>query len=100
MSLLSSLDEMNVCVELLADDAWGSEGDKQVSWILEWIVSVNAICKDNQYPCPRCKLVTKHKNMINEDKWEIWTNEKWDCFDKWWFFFLLDPPYEKDQKVK
>ena len=28
MYLLSSWDEMDVCVELLADDAWAAEGDK------------------------------------------------------------------------
>ena len=28
MSLLSSWDEMDICVELLADDVWASEDDK------------------------------------------------------------------------
>ena len=28
MSLLSSWDEMDVCVELLADDVWAAEDDK------------------------------------------------------------------------
>ena len=28
MSLLSSWDEMDVCVELLADDVWSDEDDK------------------------------------------------------------------------
>ena len=64
-------------VKLLADDAWAAKDDKQVSWMLEWIFSVGYICKDDQYPWLWCKLVLKHKNMTNEDKWEIWTNEKW-----------------------
>ena len=59
---------MDVLVKLLADDAWAAEDDKQVSWILEGIVLVNYICKDDQYPWPWCKLVLKHKNMIDENK--------------------------------
>ena len=39
--------------------------------------------------------------MINEDKWESWTNEKMRFFDKWSIcFFVRPPPYEDDQKVK
>ena len=38
--------------------------------------------------------------MINEDKWDSWTNEKWDFFDKLSVCFFVRPPYEKDQKVE
>ena len=38
--------------------------------MLEWIVSVDYICKDEQFTCPLCKLVIKQENMINEDKRE------------------------------
>ena len=34
--------------------------------------------------------------MINEDKWESWTNEKMSFFIN----NLVRPPYKKDQKVK
>ena len=48
--------------------------------MLKCIVSVDYICKDDQYPLPWCKLVLKRRNMINEDKWECWTNEKMKHF--------------------
>ena len=65
----------------------------------EWIVLVDYICKDNQYPWPLCKLVLKHKNMINGDKWESWTNEKWDfSLINGQFVFFVRPPYEKYQE--
>ena len=67
--------------------------------MLEWIFSVNYICKDDQYPWPWCELVLKNENMIDEDKWESWTNKKIRFFDKR-SIYLLDPPYEKYQKVE
>ena len=68
---------MDVPVKLLADDAWADEDDKTGFLNMEWIVLVDYIFKGNQYPWLWCKLVLKHKNIINEDKWEIWTNENW-----------------------
>ena len=66
--------------------------------MLEWIVWVYYVCKYDQYPWPKFKLVLKNKNMINEDRRGNWTNEKWDFLNEG--IFLLDPPYEKDQKVE
>ena len=77
MSLLSSWDYMDVPVKLLVDYIWATEDDKQVSWMLDWIVTVNYICKYGQYPWPSCKLVLKQNIYINKDKWDSWTNEKW-----------------------
>ena len=71
---------------------------KQISWMLEWIILVNYICKDDQYPWPWCKLVQKYKNMINEDNWDSWTNEMF--FDKWSICFFARPPHEKYQKLE
>ena len=67
---------MDVPVELLADDAWSAVDDKAGFLNVGVDFSVDYISKDDQYPWPWCKLVLKHKNMINEDKWESWTNEK------------------------
>ena len=48
--------------------------------------------KKYQFPCPQCKLVLKIENMINEDKWEISTNQKMR-FLLWMIRFLgLDTP--------
>ena len=71
---------MDVPVELLADDAWVAEYDKTGLLNIGVDFFVGYISKDDQYPWPCWKLVLKHKNMINEDKWEIWTNEKMRFF--------------------
>ena len=58
-------------------------------------------CKYDQYPWPWCKLVPKHKNMINEDNWESWTIEKMRfVFNKWSICFLLDRPLKDIKKSK
>ena len=78
---------MDVPVELLADDAWAAEDD--ITGFLNVVVGflVYYICKDDQYPSPWCKLLLKHKNMINEDEWENWTNgEKQMIIDPFLFF--------------
>ena len=78
MPLLSSWDDMDVPVKLLADYAWAAEDDKT------GFLKVNYTCKYDQYPWPWCKLVPKHKNMINEDNGESWTIEKMRfVFNKW-----------------
>ena len=76
---------------------------KQVSSLLEWIVLIDYFCKDDQFPCPWCKIVLKLKNMINEDKRESSINRKMRKNEFWWMitiFFWLDPPYENDQKAE
>ena len=76
---------------------------KQVSSLLEWIVLIDYFCKDDQFPCPWCKIVLKLKNMINEDKRESSIIRKRRKNEFWWMitiFFWLDSPYENDQKPK
>ena len=83
ISLLSSWYEIDVPVKLLTDDAWASEEDKTVFLSVVVDILIDYICKDGQYSCPGFKLVIKNKNMINEDKWEIWKNQKSEiCFDE------------------
>ena len=70
---------------------------KQVYWLLEWIFLVDYIFKDDQYPWPWCKLVLRNKKLINEDKWESWTNEKVRFyFDKW----SICLKYQKSEKCQ
>ena len=69
---------MDVPVVLLSDNAWSAEDDKTGFLSVGVDSSINYSCKDYQYPWLWCKLVLKNKNMINEDKWESWTNKKRD----------------------
>ena len=50
MSLLSSWDDMDVHVKLLADDVWAAEDDKTGSWVLEWIFLIGYIWNNGQFP--------------------------------------------------
>ena len=65
MCLISSLDEIDICVELLAD-----------AQVLEWIVLNDCFCMNYQWLFPCCKIVIKIINIINEDKWKISPNRK------------------------
>ena len=57
ISLLSSWDEMDVCVELLADDLWAAEDYKTVL-LSVGVDGFNRLSLENdQFPCPWCKLV-------------------------------------------
>ena len=74
---------------------------EQVSWTLEWIVSVNYIIKDDQYSYPWCKLALKHKNVINKDKLRKLNKWKIGIFlinDQ--LVFLLDPPTKEVKNSK
>ena len=57
MSLLSSWDEMDVPVKLLADDVWAAEDDKTVLLSVGGGILIGYIWKNNQYPCPWCQWV-------------------------------------------
>ena len=59
MFLLSSLDEIDVCVKLLADDIWEAEDDK--TGFLSVGVDIFDHFFNGQFPCPWCKLVLKTK---------------------------------------
>ena len=70
MSLLSSWYEIDVCVELHADGLWEAEDDR--TGLLSVVIDIfdRLFLKNDQFPCPWCKLVLKNENVINEDKWE------------------------------
>ena len=66
MCLLSSLDNIYICVKLLADDVWEAEDYKTVSLNVgvksfDWL-----FLKHDQFPCPWCKLVLKNQKY---DQW-------------------------------
>ena len=76
MCLLSSLDDIYVRVKLLVDDVWEYEDDKRGLFSVgvdsfDWL-----FLKNDQFPCPWCKIVLKIKNTINEDKRESSKNRK------------------------
>ena len=76
MSLLLSLDEIYVRVELLADGVWGAEYDKTGFLSVGVNIFNRLFLKNNQFPCPWWKLLLKNGNMINNDKWESSTNRQ------------------------
>ena len=76
MSLLSSWDEIYVRVELLSDDIWEAEDNKTVFLSIGFDIFNQLFLKNDQFPCPWCKLLLKNENIINEDKWESSTNQK------------------------
>ena len=57
MSLLSSRDDMDVRLELLADDIWEAEDDKTGFLSVEVDGFDRLFLKNDQFPCPWCKLV-------------------------------------------
>ena len=68
MSLLSSLVDIYVRVELLADDLLAVE-DNKTGFLSFGVDNFDQLfLKNDQFPCPWCKLVLKIENMINEDK--------------------------------
>ena len=90
MSLLSSWDDMDVRVELLADDAWEADHDKTGFLSVEVNSFYGLFWKNNQFPCPWCKLVLKNENMRNEDKWESSTNRNMRFFDEWSIYYVCE----------
>ena len=61
MCLLSSLDNIYVCVELLADDVWEAE-DYRTGFLSVGVGSFDWLfLKNGQFPCPWCKIVLKTK---------------------------------------
>ena len=100
MYLLSSWDEIDVRVKWLVDDVWESEDDK-TCFLSVGVDSFDRLfLKNDQFPCPRWKLVLKNENMINKDKREISKNWKMIFFDEWWkYIFWLDP-LQKRSKIE
>ena len=83
LSLLSSLDEMDVCVELLADDVWASEDDKTGFFSFEVHIFDPLYLKERPISLPMVPMSTinlKYEKWgqlwkINKSKYEIllWT---------------------------
>ena len=65
MYLLSSLDNIDVRFELISDDVWEAEDDKQISWVLEWIISIDCFWK-RPNSSPMVKNGSKNQKY---DKW-------------------------------
>ena len=82
MFLLSSWDDMDVRVELLADDVWAAEDDK--TGFLSVGVNIFNILYLKERPIflPMVQISTRKRKMINEDKLEISTNRNMRCFDE------------------
>ena len=107
MSLLSSWDEMDICVKLLADDAWGWRWWSGLSWVLEWIVSNRSYFKGRTISLSMVKISTikrkydkwgyvrklnKFQNKLMNDQNII--NRKMSINKFWWMsgiIFLIDP---------
>ena len=58
MSLLSSWGEMDVCVELLADDVWAAEDDKKSSLSVEVDISDQLYLKERPISLPMVQIST------------------------------------------
>ena len=52
MSLLTSWDEMDVCVELLADDVWAAADDKTGFLSVKVDSFDQLFLEKDQFPCP------------------------------------------------
>ena len=102
MYLLSSLDEIYVRVELLADDLWEAEYDKTGFFSVGVDSFDRLFLKIRPISFPMVQNITKTKNMINGDKWEISTNRKIIYFlmNDWNIFFGWTPPMKKIKKPK
>ena len=92
MSVLSSWEEMDIPVELLAYNVWASKDDK------------TGILNVGMDICDRLFLkeqLLKNENMINEDKWEKSTDQNMRFF-KWMIkiLFLVIHPYKKFEILK
>ena len=69
LSLLLSLDEIDVRFDLLADNIWEAE-DYKTGFLNVGVGGLDQIFfLNDQFPCPWCKIVLKIENMINEDTW-------------------------------
>ena len=70
MSLFSSWDEMDVRVELIADDLWSAEDDKTGFLSFEVDSFDQLYWKERPISLPMVKIGTIKQNMRNEDKRE------------------------------
>ena len=64
ISLLSSWYNIDVYVKLLTDDVWAAEDDKTGFLSVEVDSFDQLFLKNDQFPCPYCKLVLQNENMI------------------------------------
>ena len=88
MSLISSWDEMDVCVKLLADDVWAAEYDK-TDFLIFGVDSFERLYLNEQpmffHMVPNS---TKNENMRNEDNWENSTHRNMRFFYEWSKYYV------------
>ena len=79
---------MDVLAKLLADDVWSAEDDK--TGFLSFGVDIfdRLVLKNNQFPCPWCKLVLLKIYMRNEDKSEK-AQQNWNMIFFWCMIKIL-----------
>ena len=101
MSLLSYWDEMDVPIELIADDLWAAEDDKTVFLSVGVDFSIHYICNNDQFPLPWYQWVLK------TNQWEMRKIEKtqqieiWEFCDEWSKYYVwLYPPILKIKKCQ
>ena len=100
--LLSSLDDIDVRVKLLADDVREAEYNK-TGFFSVGVDSFNHLfLRNDQLPSPWWKILIKIENMINEDKWESSTNRKMRNNKFWWMvsLFLVRPSLWKRSRTE
>ena len=97
MSLLSSLDEMDVCVKLLADDVWEAE-DYKTGFLIGLVDIFNRLyLKELPISFPVVQMSTMKRKKRNEDNWENSTNQNIIFFDESskYYVWLYPPLYKK-----
>ena len=100
MSLLSSLDQMDVPVIFLAYDVWAAE-DNKTGFLSVWVDSFDLLYLEKRTISLLMVQISTIKKMINEDKWESSTNRNMRFF--WWIIKILClvlPPLWKTRKIK
>ena len=96
LCLLSSLDKIDFRVNYLQRMYEKLKIIKQVFLVLEWIILIGYFCKNNQFPCPWCKLVLTIENILNVNKWKNSTNQKTIFYHQMIkMFCLLNPSLRK-----
>ena len=95
LSLLSSLDLMDVCVKLLADHLWAAE-DGKTGFLSVGVDSFDRLdLKERPISFCVVPMSTINRNMINEDNWDKSTNRNMRFFDEWSKYYVCLYPYIK-----
>ena len=101
MSLLSSWDEMDVRVELLADDVWSAEDDITGSLSVEVNSFDQLYLKEQPISSPMVQISTIKQKYEKWGKLRKLNKSKYEIF--WWIikiYCVCYPPYGKIRKIK